>query len=96
MCGIAGIFNYRDCKPVDPAQLKQMAADADSAPALLWAETWLPLYPPDSPLAGDVRTLWIRQAESRWKSGDQRPSGPITSGWQPASNSTRPSGCSIQ
>ena len=25
MCGIAGIYNYRDSQPVDPAQLKQMA-----------------------------------------------------------------------
>ena len=52
--------------------LKLLAAEADGAAALAWADVWLPLYSPDSPLAGDIRTLWVRQAENRWKADDSK------------------------
>jgi ABC-type transport system substrate-binding protein len=50
--------------------LKVLPTEKDAAPALRWADVWLPLYPPESPLANDVRALWIRQAELKLEAGD--------------------------
>ena len=52
------------------ALLKVLEKDGDGTVALTWAEAWLPLHPPDSPLAGDIRGLWVRKAEQRFEAGD--------------------------
>jgi ABC-type transport system substrate-binding protein len=42
----------------------------DLADALKWADVWLPLYSPQSPLGDSVRALWVRHAERLIKRDD--------------------------